>query len=70
MKTVATARRNVKPLPESLHCYQILNETVSQNQMTVSQNVARILLCDNVSDRSPSIDSNLNEIVQKTQQLR
>nr|GEV58450.1 ribonuclease H-like domain-containing protein [Tanacetum cinerariifolium] len=25
------------PLPESLHCYQSLNETVSQSQMTVSQ---------------------------------
>nr|GEY97176.1 hypothetical protein [Tanacetum cinerariifolium] len=36
VKIVATARRNVKPLPESLHCYQSLNETVSQSQMTVS----------------------------------
>ncbi|GKA42775.1 hypothetical protein Tco_0735435, partial [Tanacetum coccineum] len=31
----------------------------------VSEDVAGILLCDNVSDGSPSIDTNSNEIVQK-----
>ncbi|GJZ66517.1 hypothetical protein Tco_0623213, partial [Tanacetum coccineum] len=35
------------------------------DSVVVSEDVVGILLCDNVSDGSPSIDTNLNEIVQK-----
>ncbi|GKB71698.1 hypothetical protein Tco_0933110 [Tanacetum coccineum] len=50
-------------VPISSHMVRVC-QSVS-DPVVVSKDVAGILLCDNVSDGSPSVDSNLNEIVKK-----
>ncbi|GJT51042.1 hypothetical protein Tco_0977199 [Tanacetum coccineum] len=50
-------------VPISSHMVRVCQS--EPDPAVVSEDVVGILLCDNVSDRSPSIDSNLNEIVQK-----
>ncbi|GKB39310.1 hypothetical protein Tco_0884252 [Tanacetum coccineum] len=50
-------------VPISSHMVRVCQSV--PDPTVVSEDVAGILLCDNVSDENPSIDSNLNEIVQK-----
>ncbi|GJX34731.1 hypothetical protein Tco_0246288 [Tanacetum coccineum] len=50
-------------VPISSHMIRVCQS--KPDPAVVSGDVAGILLCDNVSDGSPSIDNNLNEIVQK-----
>ncbi|GJR79413.1 hypothetical protein Tco_0150198 [Tanacetum coccineum] len=50
-------------VPISSHMVRVCQS--EPDSAVVSEDVAGILLCDNVSDGSPSIDTNLNEIVQK-----
>ncbi|GJS74155.1 hypothetical protein Tco_0706996 [Tanacetum coccineum] len=51
-------------VPISSHMVRVCQS--EPDSAVVSEDVAGILLCDNVSDGSPSIDTNLNEIVQKS----
>ncbi|GJW88409.1 hypothetical protein Tco_0163749 [Tanacetum coccineum] len=50
-------------VPISSHMVRVCQS--ESDLAVVSEDVAGILLCDNVSDGSPSVDPNLNEIVQK-----
>ncbi|GJU88372.1 hypothetical protein Tco_1300795, partial [Tanacetum coccineum] len=50
-------------VPISSHMVRVCQ--FEPDSAVVSEDVAGILLSDNVSDGSPSIDTNLNEIVQK-----
>ncbi|GKG28602.1 hypothetical protein Tco_0415967, partial [Tanacetum coccineum] len=50
-------------VPISFHMVRVCQS--EPDPAVVSEDVPGILLCDNVSDGSPSVDPNLNEIVQK-----
>ncbi|GKF75451.1 hypothetical protein Tco_0224895 [Tanacetum coccineum] len=50
-------------VPISSHMVRVCQS--ESDPAVVSEDVAGILLCDNVSDENPSIDSNLSEIVLK-----
>ncbi|GKD33229.1 hypothetical protein Tco_1248738 [Tanacetum coccineum] len=50
-------------VPISFHMVRVCQS--EPDPAVVSEDVPGILLCDNVADGSPSVDPNLNEIVQK-----